>query len=88
MREARQQYETTGKAARVFTEFRYRTHKSWSRWRRVIAKAEYIPGKENPRFVVTSLVEASRKRSTRSSTAHVARWRTASRNSSACSPTG
>jgi hypothetical protein len=55
MREARQQYETTGKAARVFTEFRYRTRKSWSRWRRVIAKAEYIPGKENPRFVVTSL---------------------------------
>jgi hypothetical protein len=57
MREARQQYETTGKAARVFTEFRYRTHKSWSRWRRVLAKAEYIPGKENPRFVVTSLVD-------------------------------
>jgi hypothetical protein len=55
MREARQQYEATGKAARVFTEFPYRTHKSWSRWRRVIAKAEYIPGKENPRFVVTSL---------------------------------
>ncbi len=57
MREARQQYEATGRAARVFTEFRYRTHKSWSRWRRVIGKAEYIPGKENPRFVVTSLAE-------------------------------
>ena len=55
MREARQQYETTGKAARVFTEFRYRTHKSWSCWRRVIGKAEHIPGKENPRFIVTSL---------------------------------
>jgi hypothetical protein len=55
MDEARQQYEATGKAARVFTEFRHRTHKSWSCWRRVIAKAEYIPGKENPRFVVTSL---------------------------------
>ena len=57
MRAARQQYETTGKAARVFTEFRYRTRQSWSRWRRVIAKAEYIPGKENPRFIVTSLAE-------------------------------
>lgn len=57
MREAQKQYETTGKAARVFTEFTYRTHKSWSRWRRVLAKAEYIPGKENPRFVVTSLVD-------------------------------
>jgi hypothetical protein len=59
MGEARQQYETTGRAARVFTEFRYRTHKSWSRWRRVIAQAEYIPGKENPRFVVTSLSEST-----------------------------
>src|SRR6266581_517741 len=59
MREARQQYEATGRAARVFTELRYRTHKSWSRWRRVIGKAEYIPGKENPRFVVTSLSEGT-----------------------------
>jgi hypothetical protein len=58
MREARQQYETTGKAARVFTEFDYRTRKSWSHARRVIAKAEYLPDKENPRFVVTSLGEA------------------------------
>ena len=57
MREARQQYETTGKATRVFTEFGYRTRKSWRRSRRVIGKAEYIPGKENPRFVVTSLAE-------------------------------
>lgn len=57
MRESRQQCEATGKAARVFTEFSYRTHKSWSRARRVVAKAEYLPGKENPRFVVTSLGE-------------------------------
>ena len=28
---------------------------SWSRQRRVIAKAEHLEGKENPRFVVTSL---------------------------------
>ncbi len=55
MHKARQQYEATGKPARVFTEFEYRTRKSWNRSRRVIAKAEYIPGKENPRFVVTSL---------------------------------
>lgn len=55
MREARQQSEATSKAARVFIEFLYRTHKSWSRSRRVVAKAEYLPGKENPRFVVTSL---------------------------------
>jgi hypothetical protein len=44
-----------GKAARVFAEFDYRTHKSWSRARRVIAKAEYLDKGENPRFIVTSL---------------------------------
>jgi hypothetical protein len=55
MYQAQQQSQATGKSARVFTEFDYRTRKSWSRARRVVAKAEYIPGKENPRFVVTSL---------------------------------
>jgi DDE family transposase len=51
----------TGKPARVFTEFGYRTRKSWSRKRRVVAKAERIEGKENPRYVVTSLSAAERK---------------------------
>ncbi|HXY49457.1 MAG TPA: transposase [Terriglobales bacterium] len=41
--------------ARVFAEFSYRTRKSWSRSRRVVAKAEYLDKGENPRFVVTSL---------------------------------
>jgi hypothetical protein len=54
---ARQQYAATGKPARVFAQFAYRTRKSWTRSRRVIAKAEYLPDKENPRFVVTSLRE-------------------------------
>ena len=54
MRQARRQWEQTGKATRVFTEFRYRTRKSWSRARRVIAKAEYLAKGANPRFVVTS----------------------------------
>lgn len=54
MKQARQQWKRTGKPARVFTEFRYRTHKSWSRARRVVAKAEYLDKGENPRFVVTS----------------------------------
>jgi len=39
----------------VFSEFFYRTRKSWSRRRRVVAKAEHLEGKENPRYVVTSL---------------------------------
>lgn len=55
MAEAAQLYEQTKQPARVFAEFRYRTHKSWSRKRRVVAKAEYLESKENPRFVVTSL---------------------------------
>ena len=55
MQEAKQEHRRTGKAARVFCEFAYRTKKSWSRARRVIAKAEQIEGKENPRYLVTSL---------------------------------
>jgi len=55
MRQAAAEARRTAKPARVFTEFRYRTHKTWSRARRVIAKAERIEGKENPRYVVTSL---------------------------------
>jgi hypothetical protein len=55
MQEAKQEYRRTGKPARIFCEFPYRTQKSWSRARRVIAKAEQIEGKENPRYLVTSL---------------------------------
>ena len=57
MHQAKQEHQRTGKAARVFCEFTYRTQKSWSRQRRVIAKAEHIEGKENPRYLVTSLHE-------------------------------
>ena len=59
MWEATQQWEATGKPARVFTEFEYRTKtkKGWDRERRVVAKAEHIDGKENPRFVVSSLLQ-------------------------------
>lgn len=58
LEQARQQFETTGQAARVFVEFQHETVSgSWSRCRRVVAKAEYIDGKSNPRFVVTSLSE-------------------------------
>src|ERR1700683_1328562 len=59
MHEATVQWKQTGKPARVFTEFQYSTKKTktggWDRERRVVAKAEHIDGKENPRFVVTSL---------------------------------
>ncbi len=55
MHQAHILHQTTGKAARVFAEFSYSTRKSWSRARRVVAKAEYLDKGENPRFVVTSL---------------------------------
>jgi DDE family transposase len=59
MWQATEDWKRTSKPARVFSEFSYRTKKTkkggWSRERRVVAKAEHIDGKENPRFVVTSL---------------------------------
>ena len=51
----------TGKPARYFKEFKWRTRSSWSRERRVIAKAEFTNGEANPRFVVTSLRRAQCK---------------------------
>jgi hypothetical protein len=45
----------TGAPARVFKELRWRTLDSWSRKRRVIAKAEWTHGGPNPRFIVTSV---------------------------------
>ncbi len=72
MAEAAQQSHETGKPARRFADFTYRTRNSWSGERRVVGKAEWIspsaaelaqgttaqaplPGRANPRFIVTSL---------------------------------
>ena len=56
LQQAREGSAKTGEPTRVFREFSYRTvTKAWSRWRRVVAEAEYISGKEHPRFIVTSL---------------------------------
>jgi hypothetical protein len=55
MGEAQVQYQETGHAVRKFKEFVYQTRESWSRARRVVAKAEHLEKGENPRFVVTSL---------------------------------
>ena len=59
LEQAAEQYHHTGQAARVFKEFSYQTRESWSRARRVIAKAEYLEKGANPRFVVTSLSPAA-----------------------------
>ena len=55
MHEAKLLHAETGKATRVFTEFKYKTRKSWACERRVVAKAEVLDKGENPRFVVTSI---------------------------------
>jgi hypothetical protein len=53
--QAEKHYEQTKAPARVFTEFFYSTQDTWSRERRVIAKAEHLDKGANPRFIVTSL---------------------------------
>src|SRR3954454_587667 len=53
--QARLEFERTKQPARVFTDLSYRTLDSWSRERRVVAKAEHLAKGANPRFVVTSL---------------------------------
>ena len=48
----------SGQKSRRFRDFRYSTVRSWSRRRRVVGKAEWLPGEarnNNVRFVVTSL---------------------------------
>ncbi len=66
--DAKAELDQTGKMARRFKDFSYRTLDSWSKARRVVGKAEWIraPGsadkppsdKSNPRFVVTTLAPA------------------------------
>jgi Transposase DDE domain group 1 len=56
--QAEAEASATGKPARHFKDFRYATLDSWSRRRRVVAKAEWTNGEANPRFIVTSLSKA------------------------------
>jgi Transposase DDE domain group 1 len=55
---AREESRSTGKPARRFKELMWSTRNSWSRQRRVIAKAEWTKDEANPRFIVTSLTAA------------------------------
>lgn len=52
---ARAAFEETKAPARVFKELSWRTRDSWSKERRVVAKAEHPEKGANPRFIVTSL---------------------------------
>ena len=45
----------TGSPARRFKEFSWSTRNSWTRPRRVVAKAEWTRGEANPRYIVTNL---------------------------------
>jgi hypothetical protein len=61
--EARAESRAALRPARRFKVFDWSTRESWSRPRRVVAKAEWTNGKANPRFIVTSLpVEADEAR--------------------------
>jgi len=53
--QAEAEASATGAPARRYKDFRYSTLDSWSRRRRVVAKAEWTQGEANPRFIVTSL---------------------------------
>jgi hypothetical protein len=53
--ESNESNESSFAPARVFTEFRYRTQKTWCCSRRVIAKAEHMTKGANPRFIVTNI---------------------------------
>jgi len=53
--EAKERSERSQVAERIYKNFSYCTLKTWSRSRRVVGKAEHLPGRRNPRFVVTSL---------------------------------
>ena len=55
--EAEAEHKTTRRPARRFKDLVYTTHDSWTRERRVVAKAEWTEGEANPRFIVTSMHE-------------------------------
>src|SRR5690606_15523001 len=55
IKEAGRTSRESGRPARVFRDFMWSTKDSWSRRRRVVAKAEWTTQGANPRFIVTSL---------------------------------
>ena len=54
---ASDEHRQTQRAARRFAAFTYRTHKSWSKPRWVVGKAEHLTLGANPRFIVTTLLD-------------------------------
>jgi hypothetical protein len=60
MRKAARLYRKKEKTVRIFQDVYYKTRRSWSRRRRVVAKAEHMKDGANPRFVVTSIKRKKR----------------------------
>ena len=59
MQQSKASCEASGQPSRRFRSFEYQTKESWSCARRVVAKAEWLPGARgyNARFVVTNFSE-------------------------------
>jgi Transposase DDE domain group 1 len=57
--EAKARFAETKQPVRVFKELVYATRDSWSKSRRVVAKAEHLEKGANPRFIVSSLPAAT-----------------------------
>ena len=55
LKKAKRKFKMTGKTYKLYRNLQYRTLKTWSKKRRVIAKAEHLEKGSNPRFVVTSI---------------------------------
>jgi hypothetical protein len=55
LKKAKRKCKKTGKPTRRFRNLKYRTLTTWSKKRRVVAKAEHLPEGANPRFVVTTI---------------------------------
>jgi hypothetical protein len=58
--EAKHLCQASGKPARLFRDFAYRTIDSWRRHRRIVGKAEHTLDGANPRFIVTSIKRSRR----------------------------
>ena len=55
LKKSKRKFKQTGKPSKRYRNLRYRTLTTWSKKRRVVAKAEHLEKGSNPRFVVTTI---------------------------------
>jgi Transposase DDE domain group 1 len=58
LKKSKHKFHRTGKPSKRYRNLNYRTLSTWSKKRRVVAKAEHLDKGANPRFVVTTLKKA------------------------------